>query len=156
MGNLVPVKLSEPPWTPLLKGVTLFPQRMLVVKAVSKFASAVAIWVSRSAGSYTDCKVPAPKELATPALAPVFKGVGSKPPIGMPWAPKAITRTTSELSRPILIDCWRVIGQISCASGSLVVLGLDSRGVWSGMVAESISALLISLSSSATRPPRLS
>ena len=51
MGNLVPVKLSEPPWTPLLNGVVLLPQRMLVVKAVSKFERAVAIWVSWIAGS---------------------------------------------------------------------------------------------------------
>ena len=52
--------------------------------------------------------MPAPSELATPALAPVLSGVGSKPPIGMPWAPKAITRTTSELSRPIRIaSCKR-------------------------------------------------
>ncbi len=40
MGNLVPVKVSEPPWTPLLNGVVLLPQRMLVVKAVSNFERA--------------------------------------------------------------------------------------------------------------------
>ena len=51
IGYLVPVKLSEPPCTPLLYGWTLLPQSTLVVKAVSKVERAVAIWVSRIAGS---------------------------------------------------------------------------------------------------------
>ena len=59
---------------------------------------------------------------------PVFNGVGSKPPTGMPWAPSEMTRTTSELSRPIRIASWRVICQISCASGSLVVRGRVDLG----------------------------
>ena len=46
----------------------------------------------------------------------------------MPWAPKAITRTISELSSPIRIACCKVIGQTSCASGSLVVRGLATLG----------------------------
>ena len=123
-----------------------------MVNAVSNWESAEAIWVSWMAGSYTDWSVPAPRELATPAEAPVFKGVGSKPPMGMPWAPKAMTRTISELSRPIRMASCSFIGQISCASGSLVVRGLEILGTWRGMVALRRSALLISLSSSATRP----
>ncbi len=152
MGYRVPVSESEPPCTPLLNGWVALPQRMLVVKAVSKFESAVAIWVSRIAGSYTDWRVPEPSELATPAPAPVLRGVGSNPPIGMPWAPKAITRTISELSRPIRMHSGRDIGQTSCASGSLVVRGFDTLGIWKGSELLRRVAFLTSESSSAARP----
>ncbi len=152
IGYRVPVRLSEPPCTPLLNGWLESPHSKLVVNAVSKFDSAVAIWVSRIAGSYTDWSVPEPSELAMPAPAPVFNGVGSNPPIGMPWAPKAITRTISELSRPIRIASGKVIGQTSCASGSFVVRGFDTRGICIGSELLRRVAFLTSESSSAARP----
>ncbi len=86
---------------------------------------------------------------------PTFKGVGSKPPIGMPWAPSEMTRTTSELSRPILIASWSVTSQISCASGSLVVRGLATLGIGSASVLLRNCACWTSLSSCGI-VPRLS
>ena len=62
----------------------------------------------------------------------VFSGVGSKPPIGMPWAPSEITRMTSELSRAILMDSGRLRYQISWASGLSGVRGGSTCGIWTG------------------------
>ena len=50
IGNRGPAT-NVPAEIALLNGATLWPQSMLVVKLVSKFESAVAIWVSWIAGS---------------------------------------------------------------------------------------------------------
>ena len=151
IGNRGPAR-NVPAGMALLKGATLWPQRRLVMKLVSKADSAVAIWVSWIAGSYTVKSGLAPSELAMPALAPVFNGVGSKPPTGMPWAPSEMTRTTSELSSPIRIASWRVSCQISCASGSLVVRGLATLGRGIGSLLLRNWAFWTSLSSCVTFP----
>ena len=143
--------LTTPADNELLTGVVLWPQRMLVVKLASKTARALAIWVSWIAGSYTDESVPAPSELATPAPAPVFSGVGSKPPTGMPWAPSEMTRTTSELSRPIRIASGNVRCQISSASGDSVVRGRAILGGAIGRLPVKL-ACLTSLSSAPMVP----
>ena len=135
----------------LLNGEMLWPQSRLVVKLVSKFESAWAIPVSWIAGSYTVWSGLAPRALEMPA-PPTFRGVGSNPPIGMPWAPSEITRTTSELSRPTRIASGSVISQISCASGSLVVRGLATLGRGRGKELPMNCACWTSLSSCAIVP----
>ena len=59
---------------------------------------------------------------------------------------------TSALSSPIRIASWRVIGQTSWASGSLVVRGLATFGSCNGKLALKKSACLTSLSSNAIFP----
>ena len=81
----------------------------------------------------------------------MFKGVGSKPPSGMPWAPREMTRTTSELSRPIRIASGSVMCQISSASGFSVVRGLASLGVGAARLPVKL-ACLTALSSAAMFP----
>ena len=142
MGNLVPVKESEPPWTPLLNGWSGVAPEDAGREGGVELGEGGGDLGLLDGWVIDRLKRAGTQGAGHAALAPVFKGVGSKPPIGMPWAPKAMTRTISELSRPIRIACWSVIGQISCASGSLVVLGLASFGSCSGMVALRRSALL--------------
>ena len=121
-----PRRVKAPAWNPLLNGVVaVAPQqagRQGGVEGRERLRD-----LGLLDGGVVDRGQRAGPELHDPA--PVFRGVGSKPPIGMPWAPSEMTRTTSELSRPILIASWRVIGQISCASGSLVVLGFAILGM---------------------------
>ena len=69
-----------------------------------------------------------------------FSGVGSTPPIGIPWAPKAITRTSSLLSSAIRYASWSVIGQASAPSGSVCVRGFATFGSCIGNVEEATPA----------------
>ena len=59
----------------------------------------------------------------------------------MPWAPSEMTRTTSELSRPIRIASGSVMCQISSASGFSVVRGWAILGSGGGQVAGEVGLL---------------